>query len=66
MKRHGDGYVLPPGFTTIAHELAYHVGHFLASREPLWPLLRAYHRVVAPLAFKAAYLLDHRLKTRWY
>jgi len=65
LKRCSDGYALPPGFTTIAHELVYHVGRFLASREPLWPLLRIYHKVVAPLTFKAASLLDHKLKTRW-
>jgi len=65
LKRCSDRYVLPPSFTTIAHELLYHVGHFLASREPLWPLFRAYHRLVAPLVLKAASSLDYRLKTRW-
>ena len=65
LRRRADEYVLPPSFTTIAHELVYRVGHFLASREPLWPLLRAYHRIVAPLVLKATSLLDHRLRATW-
>ena len=58
-------YVLPPSFTTIAYEMLYRVGHFLASREGLWSLLRLYHRVARPLVLKVASVLDHRLQTRW-
>jgi len=58
-------YVLLPSFTTIAYEVLYHVGRFLASREGLWTLLRLYHRVVRPLALKVASILDYRLQTTW-
>jgi len=58
-------YVLLPGLTTIAYEVLYHVGRFLASREGLWPLLRLYHRVVRPLALRVASVLDYRLRTTW-
>ena len=58
-------YLLPPGFTTITHELTYLVGRLLASREKLWPLLRAYHKTLRPLALKTASVLDYRLHTTW-
>ena len=58
-------YLLPPGFTTITHELTYLVGCLLASREKLWPLLRAYHKTLRPLALKTASVLDYRLHTTW-
>jgi len=65
LRRRFNEYVLPPSFTTIAHELLYYVGHFLASREGLWFLLRLYHRVVRPLVLKVASALDYRLQTTW-
>jgi coenzyme F420-reducing hydrogenase beta subunit len=58
-------YLLPPDFTTITYELTYLVGHFLASRERLWPLLRVYHKTLRPLALKTASVLDYRLHTTW-
>jgi coenzyme F420 hydrogenase subunit beta len=58
-------YLLSPGFTTITHELTYLVGRLLASREKLWPLLRAYHKTLRPLALKTASVLDYRLHTTW-
>jgi coenzyme F420 hydrogenase subunit beta len=58
-------YILPPGFTTITHELTYLVGRLLASREKLWPLLRVYHRTLRPLALKTASVLDYRFHTTW-
>jgi len=57
--------VLPPGFTTIIHELVYNLGQLLASRESLWPLLRVYHGIVRPLAFKIGSLFDYKLGTTW-
>jgi coenzyme F420 hydrogenase subunit beta len=60
-----DKYILPPGFTTITYELTYLVGRFLASREMLWPLLRAYHRALRPLTLKTASILDYKLHTTW-
>ena len=65
LRRNMDGFILPPGFTTITHEVVYHLGRLLASRESLWPLLRVYHRTVRPLAFKIASLLDYKLGTTW-
>ena len=59
-----DMYFLK-SLTTIAHEMLYHGGRFLASREGLWPLLRLYHRVARPLALKVASILDYRLQTTW-
>jgi coenzyme F420 hydrogenase subunit beta len=61
----GDRYVLPPSFTTITYELTYLIGHFLTSREGLWPLLRVYHRTVRSLTLKIASMLDYRLQTTW-
>jgi coenzyme F420 hydrogenase subunit beta len=61
----GDRYVLPLGFTTIAHELTYFIGRFLASREGLWPLLRMYHKTIRSLTLKIASMLDYRLQTTW-
>jgi len=58
-------YLLPPGFTTITHELTYLVGRLLASREKLWPFLRAYHKTLRPLALKTASVLDYRFHTTW-
>jgi len=60
-----DKYILPPGFTTIAYELTYLVGHFLASRERLWPLLRVYHKTLRSLILKIASTLDYKLQTTW-
>jgi len=60
-----DKYVLPPGFTTIAYELTYLVGHLLASRERLWPLLRVYHKKLRSLILKTASILDYKLQTTW-
>jgi len=60
-----DKYVLPPGFTTIAYELTYLVGHLLASRERLWPLLRVYHKKLRSLILKTASTLDYKLQTTW-
>jgi coenzyme F420 hydrogenase subunit beta len=60
-----DRYILPQGFTTIAYELTYLVGHFLASRERLWPLLRVYHKTLRSLILKIASMLDYRLQTTW-
>jgi len=60
-----DEHILPSGFITIAYELTYLVGHFLASREELWPLLRVYHKTFMPLALKTASVLDYRLHTTW-
>jgi coenzyme F420-reducing hydrogenase beta subunit len=60
-----DRYILPPGFTTITYELTYRVGHFLASRERLWPLLRVYHKTLRSLILKTASILDYRLRTTW-
>jgi coenzyme F420 hydrogenase subunit beta len=56
---------LPPSFTTIMHELTYSLGHVLASREKLWPLLRLYHRIIVPPLFIATSILDYKLKTTW-
>jgi len=59
-------YRLPPGFTTIAHEVLYRVGSFLARKESLWPLLKVYHKVVAPSFSLLSFFLDCKLiKTRW-
>jgi len=58
-------YMLLPSFTTIAHEMLYRVGRFLASREGLWTLLRLYHRVARSLALKVASILDYRPQTTW-
>jgi coenzyme F420 hydrogenase subunit beta len=64
-KGNTDRYILPPGFTTITHELTYLVGRLLASREKLWPLLRVYHKTLRPLTLKTASVLDYRFRTTW-
>jgi len=56
---------LPPGFTTVAYELTYLVGHVLASRERLWRLLQLYHKVVRSPILMLTSLLDSILGTRW-
>jgi coenzyme F420 hydrogenase subunit beta len=58
-------YVLPAGFTTIAYELTYFIGHFLASKEKLWPLLKVYHKTIRSLTFKITSILDYKLQTTW-
>ncbi len=65
LKKTTNTTYLSPSFTTIAYEIVYHVGHSLALREGLWPLLRAYHKVFVPLVFKATGFLDSKLGTTW-
>lgn len=62
--RNADTHVLPPSFTTIAHEVAYRLGHLLASREKLWPILKIYHSI-ASFAYRIASFLDYKLGTTW-
>lgn len=57
-------YVLPPSFTTIAHEIDYKLGRLLSRREKLWPLLALYAKA-RHFLFLPFYTLDYWVKTSW-
>jgi len=47
------------------HELVYHLGSFLASREKLWGLLKLFHGVPRNILMFVASVLDFKLGTEW-
>jgi hypothetical protein len=56
---------LPPGFATIARELTYYFGRFLASNERLWIILRLYNKLIPTIIYTIASFLDSKFRTTW-
>jgi coenzyme F420-reducing hydrogenase beta subunit len=56
---------LPPSFATIASELTYYFGRFLASNERLWIILRPYNKFIPIIIYTIASFLDSKFRTTW-
>jgi coenzyme F420 hydrogenase subunit beta len=56
---------LPPCFETIARELIYYFGRFLASNERLWIILRLYNKFISTIIYTIASFLDSKFRTTW-
>jgi coenzyme F420 hydrogenase subunit beta len=56
---------LPPGFTTVARELTFYFGRFLASNERLWIILRLYNKFIPTIIYTIASFLDSKFRTTW-
>jgi len=63
--RSNQNYLLPPSISSIMHELVYHLGSFLASREKLWGLLKLFHGAPKNILMFVASILDFKLGTEW-
>jgi len=63
--RSNQNYLLPPSFSSVMHELIYHLGSFLASREKLWGLLKLFHGAPKNILMFVASVLDFKLGTEW-